>query len=97
MKTHGIRTATLSGACALAIVAMLAAGPALACRGTAEYPQVSAELAQANMPAAEKSALAERLKAGDALHQLGHELDNRDIRNDSLAILDAIKAKLTDG
>jgi len=96
MKTHGIRTAATAVG-ALAVMATLSAGPALACRGTAEYPQVSAELAQANMPAAEKSALAERLKAGDALHQRGHELDSAELRKESLAILDAIKAKLTDG
>jgi len=90
MKTHGI---TLSGACALAVVAM-SSGPAWACRGTAEYPQVAAQLSEAGLPPAEKSALAEKLKAGDALHQHGHELNSRDMMLESLAILDAIKVRL---
>jgi len=96
MKIHGIRTGALLAAGALAVAATLTAGPAFACRGTAEYPQVAAQLEQANLPAAEKSALAERLQAGEALHLRGHELDNRDVRNDSLAILDEIKAKLAE-
>ena len=96
MKTHGIRTGTFLAAGALAVVATLAAGPALACRGTAEYGQVAAQLEQANLPAAEKGALAERLRAGEALHQRGHELDSGDVRKKSLAILDEIKAELAE-
>jgi hypothetical protein len=67
---------------------------ASACRGTAEYPQVAVQLAQLDLPAAEKSALVKSLEAGEAIHRRGHELDRADLRQESLKILDEIKAKI---
>jgi hypothetical protein len=67
---------------------------ALACRGTAEYPQVAAQLAQLDLPAANKDPLTKSLQAGEAIHRRGHELDSRDLRQESLKILDEIKAKI---
>ena len=67
---------------------------ALACRGTAEYPQISLRLAETNMSPAEKDALARRLNEGEAIHRRGHELDSQDLRQESLKILDEIKAKI---
>ena len=76
-----------------ACVALVTA-PALACRGTAEYPQAAAQLAQSNLSAADKEALSKRLQEGDAIHRRGHERDNKDLMLESLKILDDIKAKI---
>lgn len=67
---------------------------ALACRGTVEYPQVAVQLAQLDIPAAEKTALTTSLQAGEAIHRRGHEIDSQELRQESLRILDEIKAKL---
>ena len=67
---------------------------ALACRGTAEYPQVAVEIAQLDLAAGDKRALAKALEAGEAIHRRGHELDSADLRQESLRILDEIKAKI---
>ena len=67
---------------------------ALACRGTAEYPQVAVQLSQLDRAAADKSALVKSLEAGEAIHRRGHELDSQDLRQESLKILDEIKAKI---
>jgi hypothetical protein len=70
----------------------LISAPAWACRGTAEYPQVAAQLAQSNPPEAES--LAKRLQAGEALHRRGHESGSKDLMMESLKVLDEIKAKI---
>lgn len=67
---------------------------ALACRGTAEYPQTAGQLAQSNLSTADKETLANRLQAGDAIHRRGHELDSMDLMKESLKILDEIKDKI---
>jgi hypothetical protein len=73
---------------------VLVSAPALACRGTAEYPQVAAQLAQSRLSMAEKEALTKKLNAGEAIHRRGHEIDSSDLRNESLKILDEIKAEI---
>lgn len=85
-----MKTLLLAGACA-----MLLAAPALACRGTAEYPEVGAQLANADLPAEQKEALTKRLDEGEALHRKGHDSDDQGLRQESLKILDEIKAELT--
>ena len=73
---------------------VLFSATALACRGTAEYPQISLKLAETNMTPVEKAALAKRLHEGEAIHRRGHELDSQQLRQESLKILDDIKIKL---
>jgi hypothetical protein len=77
------------------ICSVLISAPALACRGTAEYPDLALRLAAADLPAAEKAGMTARFKEGEAMHQRGHELDDAALRQQSLDILDAIKAKIT--
>jgi len=72
--------------------ATLLATPSLACRGTAEYPEVMAVLAEANLPEAQKAAYLQRLEEGAALHHQGHDSDDMALRQQSLAILDEIMA-----
>jgi hypothetical protein len=85
-----MKTLLLSCACAV-----LVSAPVLACRGTAEYPEVSAQLAVSNLPAAEKEALTKKFREGEALHHRGHDLDDAGLRLESLKILDEIKVKIT--
>ena len=81
----------LSLVCACVI---LASSPAWACRGTAEYPALKAQLAKADLPAAEKAIYEKKLEEGRALHEKGHEQDDMGLRKKSLDILDQIKSKI---
>ena len=74
--------------------AALLSSPALACRGTVEYSEVKAQLAMADLPAADKAVYEKRLEEGWALHQNGHHGDNKELRKKSLKILDEIKVKV---
>ena len=85
-----MKTLLLTCACAVLISAQ-----ALACRGTAEYPQLALQLAAAEMPAAERQAVEAKFKKGEALHQRGHELDDAALRQESLKVLDEIRAKIS--
>lgn len=67
---------------------------AWACRGTAEFPVVEAQLAMAEISDAEREAYGERLQEGIALHEQGHELDDMELRQRSLEILDGLKVDL---
>jgi hypothetical protein len=84
-----VKTFLLTCACAV-----LMSAPVLACRGTAEYPEVAVRLSSADLPVGEKETLSKRWKEGEALHQRGHERDDAALRQESLKILDEIKAKL---
>ena len=78
----------------LSACAILISSPAVACRGTAEYPQVKAQLAKAGIPAAEKATYEKKLQEGWAHHEKGHKQDDRELRKKSLEILDQIKVKM---
>jgi hypothetical protein len=84
-----MKTLLLAGACA-----MLISVPALACRGTAEYPELAAQLAKRDLPAEQKDAYGKKLKEGEALHRQGHDRDNKALRDESLKILDELKAAI---
>jgi hypothetical protein len=85
-----MKTLLLTCAC----ITLFSATTALACRGTAEYPQVTVQLAQSDLSAADKEVLAKSLQAGEAIHRRGHELDSQELRQESLKILDEIKTKI---
>jgi hypothetical protein len=72
----------------------LSSATASACRGTAEYPQVAIQLEQSDLSVADKEALAKTLQAGEAIHRRGHEIDSKDLRQESLEMLDEIKAQI---
>lgn len=67
---------------------------ALACRGTAEYPQVASRLAAAPLPADMKTDLARQLDDGRAMHDTAHRKNDRGLMEDSLKMLDRIKEAL---
>lgn len=84
-----MKTLLLAGVCA-----MLMAAPAFACRGTAEYPETAAQLAESDLLPAQKEEFKKKLEEGEALHRRGHELNDAALRQESLKILDDIRAKI---
>jgi hypothetical protein len=73
---------------------VLVSASALACRGTVEFPQAAAQLAQAQLPAAEKATLTKRLNAAETQHQRGHDTNSEALMKESLQVLDEIKIKI---
>lgn len=79
----------------IAIPCMLVvSGPALACRGTAEYPQAFQRLEKSTLSPEKRSELKQRLDKGQAIHDQGHRDDNKEKRRESLRILDAVTTEL---
>ncbi len=66
------------------------AGPALACRGTFEFPQAAGEVAQSKIPPERKKALTEQLRQGEAMHTQAHRTGDMTKMGESLRILDGI-------
>lgn len=77
-----------------ALLAAVGASDALACRGTAEYPQVAQQLASAALPADQKMSLSHQLVDGRALHDRAHQQNDTRGMQESLRILDRIRAAL---
>ena len=78
----------------LSTCALVLSSPAWACRGTAEYPAVRAQIAKADLPAAEMAVHQNRLDQGWQIHERGHKEFDMGLRKKSLEILDDIKSKL---
>ncbi len=66
------------------------AGSALACRGTAEFPQALEQLDQSNVSTERKTELREQLSQGQSMHADGHAQSNMGKMGGSLQILDEI-------
>jgi hypothetical protein len=84
-----MKTFLLSSACV-----MLFAAPALACRGTAEYPETAQLLAESNLSHEQKEEYQKRLEEGATMHRQGHDLNDPALRTESLKILDDIKVQI---
>ncbi len=84
-----MRTLLLAGACIVAISA-----PALACRGTTEYPQALEQLNQSTIPAERMNELRDQLSRGQAMHEQGHRQGDGGKMGRSLRVLDGIKAEI---
>ncbi len=69
------------------------AGPALACRGTAEYPRLSEQLEQLQESPERISALGEQIRGGQSMHREGHREGNMPKLLASLRILDGLNAE----
>ncbi len=78
----------------LATVCLAISMPALACRGTSQFPEAAAVLAAADMSAETKKDLQERLSDAEALHARGHEIGNGVMMGKALMVLDEIKAEV---
>ncbi len=70
---------------------VLIAGPALACRGTAEYPQISIQLEQSKSSPERVEALMAMLNQGQTMHTEGHRQGDMGKLLTSLRILDELK------
>ncbi len=66
------------------------AGSALACRGTAEFPQALERLDQSNVSTERKTELSEQLSQGQSMHADGHSQSDMRKMGGSLQILDEI-------
>ncbi len=80
-----MRTLLLASACILMI-----SGPALACRGTVEFPQAFEQLEQSNVSTERKTELGEQLSQGQSMHADGHSQSDMGKMGESLQILDEI-------
>ncbi len=84
-----MRTLLLASACMVLI-----AGPALACRGTAEYPQIFVQLEQSKSSPARVEALMAMLSQGQTMHKEGHRQGDMGKLLTSLRILDDLKESI---
>ncbi len=83
-----MRTLILAGA----LIALVTT-PALACRGTAEYPKAADDIAQSTLTPERKKDLLDQLNVGNALHKEGHRESDMMKMGKSIRILDGIKAQ----
>ncbi len=81
-----MRTLLLASACVVLI-----AGPALACRGTTEYPQIFTQLEQSKSSPERVEALMAMLSRGQTMHNEGHRQGDMGKLLTSLRMLDELK------
>ncbi len=81
-----MRTLLLAIACIVVI-----AGPALACRGATEYPQISKQLEQSKSSPERIETLMAKLSQGQSMHREGHRQGDMGKLLASLRMLDELK------
>ncbi len=81
-----MRTLLLASACMVLI-----AGPAFACRGTAEYPEISKQLEQSKSSPERVEALMAMVSQGQTMHDEGHRQGDMGKLLTSLRMLDELK------
>ncbi len=86
-----MRTLLLAGACVIFV-----SGSALACRGTAEYPEVFGQFEASTIAPDRLEVLREQLNLGAVMHEDAHRQGDMDQMGESIRILDAIKQKLAE-
>ncbi len=84
-----MRTLLLASACILMI-----SGPALACRGTVEFPQAFEQLDQSTVSAERMQELRELLSQGQELHNEGHSQGDGAKMGESLRFLDEVLSEI---
>ena len=84
-----MKTLLLASACIVVI-----SGPALACRGTAEYPKALEQIEQSTVSANRIQELREQLSQGQAMHEEGHRQGDMGKMGESLRILDGIRGEI---
>ncbi len=73
---------------------VLISGSALACRGTAEFPQVHEQLQSSTLSPERLNALLKQLTQGAAMHEDAHQQGDMSKMGQSIGILDDVKAQL---
>ncbi len=81
-----MRLLLLTGVCLVLI-----SGSALACRGTAEFPQVSELLQSSTLSSERLDTLLQQLSQGAAMHEEAHQQGNMGKMGQSIRILDGVK------
>lgn len=84
-----MRTLLIAGACIV-----LASTSALACRGTAEFPQASERLGQSTISPERMQKLMSELARGQAIHEEGHRSGDGNKMREALRILDGVREKI---
>ena len=84
-----MRLLLLTGVCLVLI-----SSSALACRGTAEYPEVNEQLQSSTLSTERLDALLEQLTQGAAMHEEAHQEGDMSKMGQSIGILDGVKAQL---
>ena len=84
-----MKTLLFATACIVVI-----SGPALACRGTAEFPEVFTQLEQSTISPERMDELIQRLSQGQAMHEEGHSQGDGSKMGAALGILDEIKREI---
>ena len=84
-----MRTLFLAG-----ILISLETTPALACRGTSEFPAVADGITQSPLTPERKKELLDQLSVGDALHKEAHREGDMMKMGTSIEILGGIKAQI---
>ncbi len=84
-----MRLLLLTGVCLVLI-----SGSALACRGTAEFPQVNEQLQSSTLSRERLDALLEQLTQGAAMHEDAHQQGDMSKMGQSIRILDDVKEQL---
>ena len=84
-----MRLVLLTGVCLVLI-----SSTALACRGTAEFPQVNEQLQSSTLSAERLDALLEQLTQGAAMHEEAHQQGNMSKMGRSIRILDDVKEQM---
>ncbi len=69
-------------------------GPALACGGTVEFPEVSKQLEQSKISSERMDELIQRLSQGQAMHEEGHSQGDGSKMGAGLRILDEVKREI---
>jgi len=85
-----MKTLLFAAACAVVI-----SGPALACRGTTEFPEVSTQLQQSTISPERLSELMQRLSQGQAMHEEGHSQGDGAKMGAALVVLDEVKDEIS--
>jgi hypothetical protein len=72
---------------------LLAASPALACRGVTEFPKTAAALENSSLPTGKLDALRAKLDAAAKRHDAAHAKNDTAEMGASLVTLDEVKAE----
>ena len=76
------------------VLIALVSTPALACRGTAEFPEAANGIRQSTLTPERKKELLDQLSVGNALHEEAHQENDMMKMGDSIRILDGIKTQI---
>ncbi len=84
-----MKTILFASACRI-----LVSGPALACRGTTEYPDTAKKIEQSTLSPERREELLRQLSQGDVMHKEAHRKGDMGLMGESVRILDSIKPEI---